>query len=111
MYMCKEPISPNNAHLTRPLDVQGEHYLEVQGAGEEASKVRASEQYTIMSNSKEQGESNPAEVTPELLVKKHIQFFKRVMNVVPPSAIAMDTNRSVHTEILLKRSVLRGCAE
>ena len=44
----------------------------------------------IMSNSKEQGKSSP---TAELLVKKHIQFFKRVMSVIPPSAIAMDTNR------------------
>lgn len=46
-----------------------------------------------MSNSKEQSKCNPAEAG-DLLIKKHIQFFKRVMNVIPPSAIAMDTNRS-----------------
>lgn len=46
-----------------------------------------------MSNSKKQGKCDSEEAV-ELLVKKHVQFFKRIMNVIPPSAIVMDTNRS-----------------
>ena len=45
-----------------------------------------------MSKAKEQDKSKPTEAAP-LLVKKHVQFFKRVLNVLPPSAVGMDTNR------------------
>lgn len=60
---------------------------------------RASTRIQVMSSSREESKCNPEEAG-DLLVKKHVQFFKRVMNVTPPSAIAMDTNRSNYLAIL-----------
>ena len=46
----------------------------------------------------EDGESSVGE-TP-LLVKKHIQYFKRILNVLPHAVSSMDTSRYLVSEFL-----------